>query len=242
MCSLNRLGESHRRISQEDRRSTVMAEIFTAVEIIDADDYNSIPLFEHQKHDISPDDLQGIGNIFFQHGYLHDFSICSKHRHFELSPRTIMVYSKRSDGLIKCNIEALETLPAVFPRSISLKTEESSPSFEYALDPPKTYPRSDFIRELTRFLRHRNLEDVLALSLRAPSEVLYEMSLEQEPGLVYLLKHNVERDGDTVVTGWRFEVQDGEVVTLPCQTCQDKGGGRHHDPDANKKNTIANNG
>ena len=213
-----------------------MAAIFAVVDIMNADDYNDIPLFEDQKHDILPDDLLVIGNILFRHGYLHDFSVGFKHRHFTLSPRTLMVHSKRSDGLIKCNIEALETLPAVFPRWISLKAEESSPSFEYALDPPKTYPRSDFLCELTRFLRHRNLENVIALSLHAPSEVLHEMSLEQEPGLVYISKrdYNVERDEDTVVTGWRFEIQDGKVVTLPCQTCVVKGGGRHHDPDADK--------
>ena len=149
---------------------------------ITADEYNAIKCFTAEPH-FGHENIRALGEIILRHGVQDRVGALYVHRHFEMPPDSVVVKYALSDDIEiarMCQIDSLERKD-LNGSSFRLLEGRRFQAFEYAVNTPIPPLPQPFLEEFSQFLANNDLDDVLGLFIRAPSNELKscEMNVEE---------------------------------------------------------------
>lgn len=214
--------------------------------IISASEFNAIPLFDSQSHEVPVEALLAVGKLLLESGLEEDYCITLLHRHFDLQAEHIMVHSS-GNGEDVCTPRRVRDLDmaTLVPCSIFLNRDLSFQPFEYAFGTERVPLTQQFLHQLRSLLVAKQLETILALatspSPRIEDGLAVETLLPDLLGMHTVLQAGQDHDissSESVVTGWTFDKDGfGNIRIRAVKECVKNAVGVHEVRDAQTAKT-----
>ncbi|KAF2206688.1 hypothetical protein CERZMDRAFT_91933 [Cercospora zeae-maydis SCOH1-5] len=197
--------------------------MFSREDFLPAAEYNNIPTFEEQVHQISAHDLHTIGGLFVRHG-VHDY-LCAAllHRHIKMGDGEVIVHDgDEDDDISSARHSCTLDMSRLAPHSLFLHSSHGFRPFEFAID--RDYPElpTQFLHELQALLEARQLERVVCMAplpvISQAEHIILETQLANEGGSrsqeQALTVINGGQRSTAVITNWAFDRGASGAITV----------------------------
>ena len=197
--------------------------------------YNLIECLESQIHCDPIPHLERLGRIFVGHKAQRDHGISLLHRHDNLLPGHVMLYTRPCVEVITCKMEEVEYIereaPDAVPCSFYLDSGRRFQSFEYARNLDHVYLHDQFLEEVADYLTRHNLSRVFGIAQIWPDFATgrwVETLRHEARGIVGHLHLETQPAESGIVTEWRFVESTGTIIPMATKECiTTKEGGGH---------------
>lgn len=183
-----------------------------------ASQYNGLPLLQ-QTSGVSSSVLQELAPIFIRHNAHNEFGACFLHRHHELFRTFVMVHSVEAgrDICLPREIGSCKIRPRIF-FFCRAKDEFRPLEFEEASESEmKCVPSEAFLSDIASFLKSKELDTVLGLSVIPSGGQWVEYVLANNYGTIATQQETGSSNG--IITAWAFSVVDGIERVTPLMEC-----------------------
>lgn len=175
--------------------------------------YNQLP-DDSQQPEIRESHIQDLATLFVRNRADTVFGIHLAHAHFTVPDKTVLLGVNHETP--RCRWANATTFKAINLNNVHghifVLTDDGFHPYEYQAGPAPALSQVDdaFLVELAEFLRRNKLETLIGLQIidSHPSQML-ELVLPE--GTVMLDVSNVNGCVPTRQTGWKFEVENGEL-------------------------------
>lgn len=165
-----------------------------------AGEYNHIPEFWAQQHQVQPQLLQAVGAIFIKHGVHQTFGLVLLHRHEILHPGFVMVHTLTAE---REDIGGMQAWKAqeLYPSSFFINSHHHFVPCEFSTA-KGVVPDPKFLSELQTYFTAHDLTRLLGVAHIVQTEKVW---VEREfSGGGTIATEEDEEGSDGVITFWQF--------------------------------------